>query len=200
MYVIFLIIGLVIFMMMTTKSVETYSHAVSSQTSRGGLSSKTSRSGMLSNDTVVFSNFTSQCNGNSGYKKISAYSSQDDATKIMNTFDATYGKPTSVEIVNGRNTPVWLVHDPSCSQVSFYGDCNYSGTTKDFKSGSYPWIASAGFPNDTLSSLKIPDGCDVTLFDNINYGGSSVTLTSDAPCLTSQKFNDKTSSFKINCT
>jgi hypothetical protein len=51
--------------------------------------------------------------------------------------------------------------------------------------------------NKSLSSIKIPDGVKVTLFDQPSFKGRSIDLFTDNSCLISQDFLDRTSSLKI---
>ncbi|EKX37041.1 hypothetical protein GUITHDRAFT_116768 [Guillardia theta CCMP2712] len=53
-----------------------------------------------------------------------------------------------------------------------------------------------GISNDVLSSIKIPSGLQVELFEH-EYKGRTLTLTSDVLCLVDYNFNDITTSFII---
>ncbi len=77
----------------------------------------------------------------------------------------------------------------------FYEHANYQGASfcADVDSS---WVGTAW--NDRISSVKVRSGYSVQLFDDINYGGRSVTLTADAPNLgNNSSFNDLASSFRI---
>ena len=78
--------------------------------------------------------------------------------------------------------------------VCFYADANYTGDSLCVSADS-AWIGSAW--NDRVSSVKVQAGYQVTLFNDINYGGGSLVLTGNEPNLVSRGFNDLTSSFKI---
>lgn len=83
-------------------------------------------------------------------------------------------------------------------KTTLYANCNFGGTQVAFAPGEYDTMRS--FPNDALSSLRVPPGFAVTLFADTKFGGASKTVTGDVPCLVSQGFNDKTSSFKYYAT
>ena len=53
-----------------------------------------------------------------------------------------------------------------------------------------------GFKNDDLSSIKVPFGYKVTLYDNDNFGGESMVVTSDTNWI-GTAFNDRVSSIKV---
>ncbi len=81
--------------------------------------------------------------------------------------------------------------------VTFYGDANYGGWRAILGAGSYNYseMLAAGIPNDKLSSLKVPAGFKVTLYENANFGGSQKVVTGDTSYLSD--FNDLTSSIKV---
>ncbi|RAJ83468.1 polysaccharide lyase-like protein [Chitinophaga dinghuensis] len=85
-------------------------------------------------------------------------------------------------------------------QVLVYQNCSYGGWSASFGPGQYNTaaiVAAGGLDNDA-SSLKIPAGVTVTLFDGDNFTGDSLVLTSDASCLkNTSTFNDRTSSLKV---
>ena len=56
-------------------------------------------------------------------------------------------------------------------------------------------LESRGLSNDTLSSVRVPFGYKVTLFNDIDYGGNAVVLLADSVGL--GDFNDETTSIKV---
>jgi hypothetical protein len=85
-------------------------------------------------------------------------------------------------------------------KISMYQNCNYGGWTATFGIGSYTTanIVAAGGKDNDASSLKIPTGLKVVLYDGDNFTGTSTTVTSDQSCLSSINFNDKVSSMVIS--
>jgi hypothetical protein len=79
--------------------------------------------------------------------------------------------------------------------VQVFEHCDYIGRSIDLGVGSYK--LPFGMPNDTISSVKVPNGMKVTLFEHDNFQGRSITLTQDSQCLTNQNFNDTVSSIKV---
>jgi hypothetical protein len=55
--------------------------------------------------------------------------------------------------------------------------------------------ASGGVGDNSVSSLKVPVGWTVILYENSGYSGSSKTVTAD--CSSISDFNDKTSSLVV---
>jgi hypothetical protein len=80
--------------------------------------------------------------------------------------------------------------------VKFYSNANYSGAVSELGPGMYN-INNMGIGNDTISSIKIPQGLRVTLYENPDFQGKTIVLTSDNPNLSYYAYNDITSSIKI---
>lgn len=83
---------------------------------------------------------------------------------------------------------------PSSGCVWIYQHCNYSGTKKEYCSNQSSVDSSV---DNYFSSILVGDDTEVELFQNSNYGGSSVITIDDISCLTNYYMNDKVSSLKI---
>lgn len=86
---------------------------------------------------------------------------------------------------------------PPTGKVCFYEHVNYAGASFCADADS-SWVGSAW--NDRASSVKVQGGQQVVLYQDINFGGGSVTLTADEPNLGARGFNDAMSSFKVSST
>jgi hypothetical protein len=91
------------------------------------------------------------------------------------------------------------------SYVTLYVDCNYSGQVKALAPGAYRWLPDVGFPNDALSAVRVPPGRTITIFEDSNFGGRSLTIKRDEPCFAQNQpwflngwWNDKASSVIIS--
>jgi beta-glucanase (GH16 family) len=84
--------------------------------------------------------------------------------------------------------------------VTVYRDCNYTGTAVALPVGSYTLSAlqSRGIANDWISSVRVQSGYQVRLYQNDNYGGTSVLKTADDACLVDDGFNDATTSLVVS--
>lgn len=80
------------------------------------------------------------------------------------------------------------------ASVCFYEHANYAGES---------WCAEAGTAatpagwNDRVSSVRVPAGWSVTLYEHIAQGGATLALTADEPNLVNRAFNDRLSSYRI---
>lgn len=84
-------------------------------------------------------------------------------------------------------------------QAIMYQNCSYGGWAATFGTGSYTTadIIAKGGVADDASSIKIPAGLKVTLYDGDHFSGDSLVLTADASCLKNNSFNDKAASMVI---
>ena len=80
------------------------------------------------------------------------------------------------------------------SKVAIYQDFNYEGASQELSEGSYD-IKSLTIGDKALSSLKVPKGMKVTLYEDAGFTGKFKILTQDNPAL--EDFNDATSSIKV---
>ncbi len=86
----------------------------------------------------------------------------------------------------------------STDVITAYNDCNYTGFTGGLTIGDYNLarLNTLGIQNDAISSLKITQGYKVILFQDDNFSGASIALTSDSSCFNTD-WNDKVTSIRI---
>ncbi|MBL4933101.1 glycoside hydrolase family 64 protein [Clostridium paridis] len=82
--------------------------------------------------------------------------------------------------------------------VTFYQDIYYGGASKTLGLGNYTLsqLNSAGIPDNWMSSLKIPSGWTVEVYDGDNFTGTKWTYTSSSDWIGTDA-NDKMTSVKI---
>lgn len=86
-------------------------------------------------------------------------------------------------------------------KITFYKDINYGGYASSLPVGNYTKKAmvAAGIADNDITSLTIPTGIQVTLYENDNFTGASVVKTASASWIGSE-WNDRASSFIIATT
>lgn len=82
-------------------------------------------------------------------------------------------------------------------KVVIYTDDNYKGQSAYLLPGSYRTMAEAGFPDNSLSSLTLPEGYRVILYEYENFGGKSYTVSRSKSGFMISSWNDKASSIKV---
>ena len=81
----------------------------------------------------------------------------------------------------------------SSNQIILYSDKNYTGTQQIVSGNCDFGCMQTGVGNDTLNSIKIPNGIKITLFENGGYQGASIRLYSDVPDLSKLLMREGTS-------
>jgi hypothetical protein len=78
---------------------------------------------------------------------------------------------------------------PTGTTVIIYQDTNFRGDSRALPNSAanlddLPGCGGSGADwNDCISSIRIPSGWSITVFDEDNYTGNSATLTADVPDL-----------------
>jgi hypothetical protein len=80
------------------------------------------------------------------------------------------------------------------ASVCFYEHANYEGANWCVEAGT---AATPDDWNDRVSSVRVPAGWSVTLYEHIGQGGASLALTADEPNLVNRAFNDVMSSYRV---
>jgi beta-glucanase (GH16 family) len=85
------------------------------------------------------------------------------------------------------------------NKVTVFQNCLYQGWAKRLGVGSYTMaqLASLGVTDDNISSISVPPGLKITLYEKDNFTGKSQTITSETDCLASD-MNEKTSSIVVS--
>lgn len=80
--------------------------------------------------------------------------------------------------------------------VTLYGNTYYKGGSQQLSPGLYD-LSSLTVGNDSLSSLSIPSGWSVTLYEDSGFSGSTYTLTASDNNLIGEGWNDRASSIRV---
>jgi hypothetical protein len=99
------------------------------------------------------------------------------------------------------DTPALPNFNDACSSMVVDGPVcvfeheNFGGRSQIFGEGRYDLPSLGAVPNDAVSSVKVPSGWQVTLFEHAGFAGPSRVLLGDSPSLPG--FNDKVSSLIV---
>jgi len=90
----------------------------------------------------------------------------------------------------------------SSGPVQVAQHCDYGGYNVSLPVGSYTLsqLQARGIVNDDISSLRVQAGHSITLYQNDNFSGNSITKTGDDNCLVNDGFNDSASSIVVAAT
>jgi len=108
-------------------------------------------------------------------------------------------KPTATPTPKPTATPTPTPTTPPVGNVKVFQHCDFGGYSATLPVGSYdlPQLNALGVKNDDLSSVQVPKGYRVTLFQHAGFTGNTVIKTQDEKCLVTQQFNDVTSSIRV---
>jgi hypothetical protein len=83
--------------------------------------------------------------------------------------------------------------------ATMYKDCNYAGYAVALNPGTYTLsqLNAQGILNNDISSIKVNAGYKVTLYNDDNFGGTTLVKTGDDACLVDDSWNDLASSLKV---
>lgn len=79
---------------------------------------------------------------------------------------------------NNDLTSSIVVERYDARQVTIYADADFTGASQSLAIGSYD-VGALTIGNDQLSSLQVPEGLKVTLFENAGFAGKSRVFTAD---------------------
>lgn len=88
----------------------------------------------------------------------------------------------------------WVYGNGATLKATFYESCDFSGASKELGKGKYNADIIGG--HDKISSVKVPNGLKVTLYEHDGFTGGTLVMTEDNRCLST--FNDMTSSIEIS--
>ena len=83
------------------------------------------------------------------------------------------------------------------SRVTIYVDGNYKGQAVSLLPGTYSSMSQIGFPDNALSSLSLPEGFKVVLYEFENFGGKKYTINQSKSGFSFSGWNDKASSIAV---
>jgi len=94
-----------------------------------------------------------------------------------------------------------LVYLPATAfaNVSVYQHCGYKGFKTTLAPGNYDLkdLINRGVLNDDISSLRVPNGYEVFVYEHHHFQGKRLRFRSNDDCLVNNKFNDRISSIKV---
>ncbi|HUR66505.1 MAG TPA: peptidase inhibitor family I36 protein [Chitinophagaceae bacterium] len=141
------------------------------------------------------SNLVAKVYVNNDYLSGSYYTLSDNTNCMSSTLNNRIGSLIIEEKGynnNNNNYP------PDANQrVILYVDEDYKGQSVSLLPGTYSNMAQIGFPDNAMSSLTVPEGYRVVIYDNENFTGKSYTITASKNRFYLSGWSDKTSSIAV---
>lgn len=127
----------------------------------------------------------------------SSYTIAENTSCLSNTLNNRIGSLV-IEETDGYTNPQYPQYQqPADEKVILYTDANFKGLSASVLPGTYSTMAQAGFSDNNLSSLFLPPGYRVVLYEFENFGGKSYTISATKSGFSISGWNDKTSSMKV---
>jgi hypothetical protein len=131
---------------------------------------------------------------NNEYLSGTYYTVSDNISCMNSTLNNRIGSLVIEETYINNNNQ----YPPNVNQaVVIYTDGNYKGQSASLLPGTYSTMTQAGFPDNALSSLTVPAGYRVVIYEFENFAGKSYTITASKPGFIMSGWNDKTSSIAV---
>lgn len=81
--------------------------------------------------------------------------------------------------------------------VTVYEDCDFRGKSRALTVGKYDDVRDLNIGNDKISSVAVPRGLSIVLYEDERQRGKSTVITKDVSCL-NRTWNDQASSLIVN--
>lgn len=99
--------------------------------------------------------------------------------------------------INGQWKFIGIHADTVINFATVFQDCEYGSHSQALYLGNYKSQNINWGQNDAISSIKVSEGFKAILYDNDNFTGDSLEITSDDSCLFYKGWSDRTSSIKV---
>lgn len=88
----------------------------------------------------------------------------------------------------------------SAGTVTVFADCNYSGVSGKLEVGDYnlAQLKKFGLGNNDISSVKVPKGMSITVYENDFLRGDSASTAGDVQCIDTGDFANRITSVSIS--
>lgn len=80
--------------------------------------------------------------------------------------------------------------------VTLYSDCDFSGKADSVNVGNYNSLQRFSVGNDSVSSIRVPRGLVVIIYENDNFEGEQQRIYQDVACVP-KRWNDRISSIAV---
>ena len=101
--------------------------------------------------------------------------------------------------LSGTNCKLGANTSTTVTKATFYEHTDFGGTAVSLNPGNYTTaqLSAAGISDNWVSSVKVPAGYTVEIYDQDNFSGTKWTFTADNSNFLAAGCNDKMSSVKI---
>jgi hypothetical protein len=130
---------------------------------------------------------------NNDYLNGTYYTLSENTSCLSNTLNNKIGSLIIEDVGTTNNN----YQQPGNDKVIIYTDTDYKGQSVSLLPGTYSTMSQVNFPDNSLSSLTVPDGYRVVIYEFENFGGKTYTITESKTRFYLSGWNDKTSSIAV---
>lgn len=137
-----------------------------------------------------------------GNDKLSSLKVPDTLKVVLFEHDSFEGRrvicvrdTASLESANDQVSSIHI-EERGAAQVIIYRDENYKGWSRALSVGKFD-TGEFSLADNAVSSIIVPSGFRVKLYQNSGFAGKVLELTADTAALSAQKFNDSVSSIVV---
>jgi len=111
---------------------------------------------------------------------------------------AAFGNKETITFGNSSLKPKKPIN--ATGQVTVYSDCNYAGLSAKLSVGDYnlAQLKKFGLGNNEISSVKVPKGMSITVFENDFLRGDSASTGGDVQCIDTGDFGNRITSVSVS--
>jgi len=99
--------------------------------------------------------------------------------------------------VMAQNSRGGTDYDNGDAYVVIYEHCEFRGERREISVGEYRRMHDLDFANDSVSSIRVPRGYEVTVYEDDDFRGTYARVTRDIVCFDKQ-WNDTVSSIRVH--
>jgi len=81
--------------------------------------------------------------------------------------------------------------------ITVFENCYFQGKSRSLAVGEYSDVEKLNIHNDSVSSIQIPQGLQITLFEDERFRGNSIAISSSESCL-NRAWDNQASSLKVS--
>lgn len=85
----------------------------------------------------------------------------------------------------------------STNYVTIYEECGFQGRSKSIDHGEYRRMRDIGFNNDAVSSVRVPPGLELIIYEDDKFRGPYARIDRDIKCFDRQ-WDNRVSSLKVS--
>ena len=81
--------------------------------------------------------------------------------------------------------------------ITIFENCSFQGKSRSLAVGDYADVEKLNIRNDSISSIQIPQGLQVTLYEDERFRGNSIAISSSENCL-NRAWDNQASSLRVS--